>query len=304
MSKAELNQSHDGHPDEDALIHDASDAANRIFADYPEDSLKPVSEGGHLQGENNDVIFDPTKRVNTVEGRTFRRILAGNAVTNAAEKQELVDHANELHAQIDELHDTHKMQRKLDARLTERLRHESRIDLLTQARNRNAFSAEFPEMVEAALNRQQPLAILFADLDGFKRLNDNVSHAKGDEVLSLTGAKLQDQVRSGIDLIYRYGGDEFVVVLQNFKSPENIPPDKYIDIRAQVIQETIVSAYRGAGLPVDELGLGISIAGGVLTPGETWQEFVSRVDRDMITAKNERRALLKEQGIDFKDSRI
>lgn len=277
---------------EDQLMHDSANAAQRMIGEEP----------AHWEAVGSSNL-DPANPLTARERKLVISTAQGTADA-IGERNNLLDHAADLHAKNDELSETHQMQREEDARIVNRLRKESRLDLLTGARNRNAFNVEFPEIVAAAIGRQKPLAILFADLDGFKRVNDNMSHEKGDEVLSVVGDKLHDQSRRGIDSVYRYGGDEFVVVLPDFKyGDDDIPPDKAIAIRAQLVQEAIIRAFREEGLPVDELGLGISIGGGILTPGETAQEFVKRVDRDMMVAKNERKRLLAEEGKNFSDDR-
>lgn len=80
-------------------------------------------------------------------------------------------------------------------------------DSLTGLANRAAF--------ERFLHRHDPtlpLALLFLDLDGFKRVNDEMGHAAGDELLVVVAERLQSKVRDG-DLLVRLGGDEFVIVL-------------------------------------------------------------------------------------------
>ena len=65
------------------------------------------------------------------------------------------------------------------------------------------------------------LAVCFIDLDGFKEINDQHGHALGDQALCLVSARLQNSIRSD-DLLCRWGGDEFVVVLQNVDRPESV----------------------------------------------------------------------------------
>jgi diguanylate cyclase (GGDEF)-like protein len=65
------------------------------------------------------------------------------------------------------------------------------------------------------------MAVCFIDLDGFKEINDQHGHSIGDQALRLVGERLQKSIRSG-DLLGRWGGDEFVLVLQNIDCQESI----------------------------------------------------------------------------------
>ena len=84
-------------------------------------------------------------------------------------------------------------------------------DALTGLANREALSARFTD----AGNRKRldQLALLFIDLNGFKQINDTWGHAAGDRVLRVVAQRLNSSVRPG-DLAVRYGGDEFLVVVE------------------------------------------------------------------------------------------
>lgn len=90
------------------------------------------------------------------------------------------------------------------------LRRERDQDSLTQILNRRAFY----ELAHSRLadKRLYPIAILAGDIDHFKRINDTWGHSRGDEVLQLISATLQRNVR-GLDLVARFGGEEFVLLL-------------------------------------------------------------------------------------------
>ena len=93
-------------------------------------------------------------------------------------------------------------------------RAEARTDPLTGVYNRR-FLEEFlhREMTRSRRSRQ-PLSVLLLDLDGFKAFNDEFGHLEGDRVLAAVAASLRDAVRT-TDVVARYGGDEFIVVLPN-----------------------------------------------------------------------------------------
>jgi len=85
-------------------------------------------------------------------------------------------------------------------------------DPLTNTLNRRAFELRFQQIAEVAASSGDPLAVLFFDIDNFKRVNDTHGHAAGDRVLSEVAGLLGRGRRKG-DLLARWGGEEFVVVL-------------------------------------------------------------------------------------------
>ena len=85
-------------------------------------------------------------------------------------------------------------------------------DQLTQLPNRLALNTRLAEALNRASRSLNPVALLFIDLDGFKRVNDDFGHAAGDEVLCEVAKRLQLAVRT-TDVVVRFGGDEFVVLL-------------------------------------------------------------------------------------------
>lgn len=88
----------------------------------------------------------------------------------------------------------------------------SRTDQITGLNNRRQFTAALERECAAAQRRNAPLALLFADLDGFKAINDTEGHATGDAYLAIVGQVLH-RVAGNPDLTFRFGGDEFCMLL-------------------------------------------------------------------------------------------
>jgi len=99
-------------------------------------------------------------------------------------------------------------------RLQELLTQLALHDQLTGLANRTQLKLQLAEGLRAAEEEEHPLAVIFLDLDGFKKVNDSLGHAAGDEVLREVALRLRGVVRQG-DAIGRFGGDEFVVVCEN-----------------------------------------------------------------------------------------
>ena len=102
-----------------------------------------------------------------------------------------------------------------------RLRHLAYHDQLTGLGNRDLFNSDVAALLETLASTGQGLgAVLFLDLDGFKQVNDTIGHDAGDELLKETGKRLQGALRQS-DTVYRFGGDEFVVVLHYIHQRRN-----------------------------------------------------------------------------------
>jgi diguanylate cyclase (GGDEF)-like protein len=105
----------------------------------------------------------------------------------------------------------------------ERSRHElelnSRQDTLTGLLNRRALQDIAQGMFQRLQRNQQKFVMLFADLDRFKAVNDELGHAAGDLVLKRFADILRDSTRAS-DIAARYGGDEFIMLLENATLPE------------------------------------------------------------------------------------
>ena len=96
--------------------------------------------------------------------------------------------------------------------LEEQLRRQAVTDSLTGLHNRSGFKAAFRMALERARRVRKSVALMFIDLDHFKRINDTLGHGAGDFLLSAVAQRLRECVRS-YDIVSRIGGDEFSVVL-------------------------------------------------------------------------------------------
>ncbi len=94
----------------------------------------------------------------------------------------------------------------------QRVRKAMFTDELTGLNNRHAFELSLQQAMERARRQQQPLGMMVLDLDHFKQINDQLGHAEGDEVLRRVARAMEAATRDS-DLLFRFGGDEFVILL-------------------------------------------------------------------------------------------
>jgi diguanylate cyclase (GGDEF)-like protein len=131
------------------------------------------------------------------------------------------------------------------------LRHQALHDALTGLPNRQQFDEVLAQALDRAREEGHELAVLFVDLDRFKRVNDTLGHAAGDQLLRIVVERLRRCVREG-DLIARWGGDEFTVLLPRVQG----------SAEARVVAERLLAAL-APPLDLDGCRLHVSASIGV-----------------------------------------
>ncbi|WP_233078094.1 bifunctional diguanylate cyclase/phosphodiesterase [Rheinheimera soli] len=131
--------------------------------------------------------------------------------------------ADELSIELEQLN--HKVEQH-----TNELEKVAMYDLLTTLPNRNMLQYQLERMLSSQSTENKFLAVLFVDLDDFKRINDSLGHAQGDKLLKLVALRLKDCCGVN-DLLCRFGGDEFVFVL-----PQQADADAPFRLASQVLQ--------------------------------------------------------------------
>jgi diguanylate cyclase (GGDEF)-like protein len=123
---------------------------------------------------------------------------------------ELATAFNTMSAELASAHEELQKSNEQIKAQAEQLRELSIRDGLTKLYNRRYFDEQCARQFTESIRYQQPLSVMIGDIDFFKKINDNFSHAIGDEVLRRVGKILQSMTRES-DLVARYGGEEFVV---------------------------------------------------------------------------------------------
>lgn len=193
-----------------------------------------------------------------------------------AETQGMHDSSLKLRGELNEAN------RKIEQMNQEfsRIRHESLTDPLTGLKNRRAFDKEITQMHTAAAIAKEPLSLLLVDIDHFKSVNDTHGHLLGDCVIKRVAQWLMESVR-GKDLIARFGGEEFVLIL-----PET-------DLRgAASVAENIRSNIAKRTLRHGEKTIGrvtVSVGAVQTKEEESVESLIDRADQALYQAKREGR---------------
>ena len=154
------------------------------------------------------------------------------------------------------------------------------IDDLTQLHNSRHFYAQIEIEIERSNRYGQPLTLLLLDIDRFKKFNDKYGHVEGDYVLSQLGQVIKRCLRDP-DSAYRYGGEEFTIILPMTTSNEGIVTAKRI--QRELRKETF------SPMLDQKINMTVSIGLAQYEPMEKMKTFVQRVDKLMYQAKKDGR---------------
>jgi diguanylate cyclase (GGDEF)-like protein/PAS domain S-box-containing protein len=164
----------------------------------------------------------------------------------------------------------------------QRIQHLAHHDALTGLPNRLAFSERLERRLADARDSGQSLALMFVDLDHFKRINDSLGHAIGDTLLTTVARRITEALRQG-DMVARFGGDEFLVLLASRAGKP-------------AVAEVAARLLAAVGEPLQVAG-GVSISvtpsiGVAMFPQDavTPAELIQRADQAMYRAKSGGRA--------------
>ncbi|MFO1197851.1 MAG: diguanylate cyclase [Burkholderiaceae bacterium] len=177
-------------------------------------------------------------------------------------------------------------QRRLTAQ-TRELSLLSRTDPLTGLWNRRAYDAIVPAEVERCLRRGRVATMLVVDIDHFKQVNDGYGHGFGDGVIRALGTAIANGVRS-TDFAFRYGGEEFVVLLPGL---DRAMGDEVARRIAQSFAQDAPAAPDGAQ-PARTVSVGIA----QLRPDDAPSALFERADAAMYRAKQNGRARVETDG--------
>lgn len=151
------------------------------------------------------------------------------------------------------------------------------IDGLTGLHNRRYMDSHIETLFQRAVTRRRPLSIMITDLDRFKNINDTYGHEGGDQVLKEFARRIRANVR-GMDLVCRFGGEEFVVIM----------PDTEPHI-AERVAERVRQDIEKQPFPLSGTGVAVTVSIGVASVNygaDSVSELMRRADSALYRAKN------------------
>jgi diguanylate cyclase (GGDEF)-like protein len=163
-------------------------------------------------------------------------------------------------------------------KLRDALRAQAIRDPLTGLFNRNYLEETLRRELSRSARRQAPLCVAMLDIDGFKAFNDTYSHHAGDVLLKAVGAFFLNKLRAS-DIVCRYGGDEFVLVLPD--TGLRLVSERLDRLRAEV--KSMECKYEGKTLPAASVSIGVA-----QWPdhGSSPEELIKAADSALYSAKH------------------
>lgn len=159
----------------------------------------------------------------------------------------------------------------------EQIFHQANYDDLTGLPNRKQFRERLQRQVEQSAQTGRTFALMFIDLDGFKKINDTFGHDAGDLLLKESARRITESVRNS-DFVARLGGDEFTLILQNAHSMDVIA-----QIAAKIIQQLMQPFQLGGHQGHVAASIGIAL---YPEDGSNAEELTRQADYAMYQVKN------------------
>jgi diguanylate cyclase (GGDEF)-like protein len=257
--------------------------ARPAVEEYLTKTRERIDRAGHLfsvsfeeLGTSVDLMADANEQLAQVAVREHM------ASTRVEMERDAVEHANQA---------LESKNQELQERATR--------DPLTQLYNRAFFAEALNAAIGGASRSAGLLAVLFSDIDHFKRLNDSYGHQFGDAVLA-TVARIHTEALRRSDVVARYGGEEFVVLVHQ-------PNEKGLEKLAGRLREAVEKhefLFEGTRVPVT-ISIGAAIALPEREPGDLALRLVAAADEAMYKSKNNGRNQFHVRSlIEDKDRRL
>lgn len=159
----------------------------------------------------------------------------------------------------------------------QRFERNASTDALTGLSNRHAMEESFPREIKRCLRDEIPASLIMIDVDRFKSFNDKFGHVAGDRALSAVGHVLRKQFRPR-DLLVRYGGDEFAVLLPGVTLKEAVAV-------ADRVRDAVSGSTKKSSDSLIQVPVNISMGVAELTSGGSFEKLLRSADEALYRAK-------------------
>ncbi|PHM18342.1 MAG: GGDEF domain-containing protein [Sulfuricurvum sp. PD_MW2] len=255
---------------DEALRKDQENVDQKILGDSKDDV------GKYLDMVENSVVSFIESHSGIASVAEIQRQHIQNAPSDSTEKfVNFIEELNALHQNM--VLELEKAQVKIDE-----LNHDLQearatltTDLLTKVGNRQGFMEDIEPAIEAGASKPLSMVLIMIDVDNFKFLNDEFGYVAGDKVLFFIAQTIKSMIRTA-DKVYRYGGEEFAIVLNRCDvSQAQSVAEK---IRAKIEQSKLL--YAGKNVHVT-----VSAGVTVHKQGDTLDSLIERADKALYCAK-------------------
>ncbi len=239
----------------------------RLLADV----IQVVIDAGLDLGKYSNLLQSCSNRLDSADDL---RAIHGLVSTLKADTHSMADSSRQaagaLKARADEID---VLRAELD-----RVRLEAVRDPLTGLSNRRAFDARLAESLDDSLQQLKKICLLMVDIDHFKKINDEHGHQIGDKILQYVASVLKKNFK-GKDLVARYGGDEFAVIIEN--APVAGVKTIAEMIRQQISESTLKRTDTGEPLGTVTVSIGYDC----VKPDDNPDKVLKRADKALYSAK-------------------
>jgi len=264
----ELDKDVEGHFDrlilEKKFIDGEKDIVKTMVLELVETIISMMESSGNFDGS----IGECTEKIQGAE--TIQDILKVKDYL-VVEMQKVREHSHTLHEELEK----HRTATETLSKKLEESEAKALVDSLTNVLNRNAYNLKIGQLVHEFKRYKEKWALLVLDIDHFKKFNDTYGHKTGDKVLKSVAATVSNSIRVS-DHIFRYGGEEFVVILSRINKETTKKLSE--KIRREVEKDYYVDGD-------NKLKVTMSIGAAIITPEDTETTLFERADKALYQAK-------------------
>jgi len=229
--------------------------------------------------DDKEVMNSAKEKISYEESQTHED---GTTIWVTTSKTPLLDSNNEIIGILGTYIDITKQKETMLAmqKAKDDLGYQAEHDILTGLPNRTLYFDRLHQAIKQASRTKNKVGVIFIDLDRFKEINDTLGHDTGDKVVKLLGERLSDQLRK-VDTIARFGGDEFILLVENLTNLNNL-------------NDILHKLMRAMELPfiIEDHSLYLTLSAGVsIYPddGDSAEILIRNADTAMYRAKDDGR---------------